>query len=213
MLEIVQNAIQGQYPPPDNYVKKVLRRLIDVAEENGEELNEEILMLYTRMISTPAQVSCCTMFYNSCPQNEDWVYKKLTYGSRSGKELDQMTIRASQNMLQGGTGCKDWEAGILMGAFILNHAAVFKGKISGFDWTRRISVRSFGFGTGMWRWPDWHVPPTSKAWMLSSVRWKQPDLGKLPNKSGNKQHTLNARLPETRSSISGEKLELSLFKE
>lgn len=39
-----------------------------------------------------------------------------------------VTLQVSSDMLAGGTGCKEWEAGFILGEMILNNSTTFKGK-------------------------------------------------------------------------------------
>ena len=41
-----------------------------------------------------------------------------------------MSLRLSENLFEGGTGCHDWEAGFLLAEFIKSHPDICKGKVS-----------------------------------------------------------------------------------
>ena len=60
-----------------------------------------------------------------------WGYKTYFYGpSRGGKgSSGSISVRVSANMLEGSTGCYQWEAGFLLGGFILSHPDLFAGEV------------------------------------------------------------------------------------
>lgn len=58
-----------------------------------------------------------TLFYASCQAHADAV------GFRRG----HITLRLSLNMLDGSTGCHQWDAGILLAQFILSNPEKFQG--------------------------------------------------------------------------------------
>ena len=69
-------------------------------------------------------------------QDSSWGYKTFFYEtelmSLSSKAVSnsagQIHMKLSSNMLEGSTGCFQWEAGFLLGAFILSHPQIFSGK-------------------------------------------------------------------------------------
>ena len=40
-----------------------------------------------------------------------------------------VTLRLSQNMFEGSTGCHEWEAGFFLAEYILNHPELVKGAL------------------------------------------------------------------------------------
>ena len=58
-----------------------------------------------------------------------WGYKTFFYGPRGGRgSSGSISVRVSANMLEGSTGCYQWEAGFLLGEFILSRPELFAGK-------------------------------------------------------------------------------------
>ena len=45
-----------------------------------------------------------------------------------------ITLRLSQNMFEGSTGCHEWEAGFLLAEYILNHPELVKGARLHLSW-------------------------------------------------------------------------------
>ena len=70
-------------------------------------------------------------------QDASWGYKTFFYDSSKSEHRNkaaydgkagQISLRLSSNMLEGSTGCFQWEAGFLLGAFILSNPHLFSGK-------------------------------------------------------------------------------------
>lgn len=64
-----------------------------------------------------------------------WGYKTYFYQTLPALRATQLlpaansiVLRLSSNMLEGNTGCYQWDAGFLLGAFILNQPHLFSGK-------------------------------------------------------------------------------------
>ena len=52
---------------------------------------------------------------------------RLASGAVAASTLGVITLRLSDNLFEGGTGCHQWEAGFLMADFVLGHQELFKG--------------------------------------------------------------------------------------
>lgn len=67
---------------------------------------------------------------------DGWGYKTYFYESDSGanalvtgpRARGSISVRLSANMLEGSTGCYQWEAGFLLGSFILSRPHLFAGE-------------------------------------------------------------------------------------
>lgn len=58
-------------------------------------------------------------------------FKTFSYGITADGETrinGCVTLHVSSDMLAGGTGCKEWEAGFILGEVILNNSTILKGK-------------------------------------------------------------------------------------
>lgn len=75
-----------------------------------------------------------------CLQDAKWMYKTYCYGThdstaeqlgcccqKADPSQGVITLRLSQNMFEGSTGCHDWEAGFFLAEYILNHSNLVKG--------------------------------------------------------------------------------------
>jgi len=73
-----------------------------------------------------------------------WCYKTYRYGSavsqtgtccahncgKAAPSAGLITLHVSQNLFEGSTGCREWEAGFLLSEFVLSHADLFKGVLA-----------------------------------------------------------------------------------
>lgn len=93
------------------------------------------------------------------PHASLWCHKIYCYGPESFEEEELaagqkqqnvfISLRVSQNLLEGGTGCHDWEAGFLLSEFILCHPSLFRGDAQ----VHPISAQ----GSLAWSRPPLHV--------------------------------------------------------
>ncbi|CAD7695028.1 unnamed protein product [Ostreobium quekettii] len=143
------------HPPSPAYLRRVLKYGIQKAEDQRMDLCEELLKQY---------LSCMSMATDAT--GGSWCFKSFSYGpalkveedDRVGTNLhiacsqppdtdpkvgyrahELITLRVSENMLEGATGCHPWEAGFLLGEFILNNPVLFSGR----------SILELGSGTGL----------------------------------------------------------------
>ena len=134
LLSYVRDASATQ-TMDSGYAKRVLRRAMDTAESDHEALHEDLVLFYTELLLqpaspvTPSRIRDLHGTFGANVQEDSWRHKTLTYGTRDGQELGHVTLRISANILQGGTGCRDWEAGHLMGLFALNYSSFFAGRV------------------------------------------------------------------------------------
>ena len=77
-------------------------------------------------------------------QDAKWMYKTYCYGTQhsileqlldnstqksSSHQEGVITLRLSQNMFEGSTGCHEWEAGFFLAEYILNHPELVRGAL------------------------------------------------------------------------------------
>ena len=63
---------------------------------------------------------------------DSWCHKTYVWGPGSGGALgaqqsSRITLRLSKNLLEGGTGCHEWEAGFQLTEFILSYPLLVEG--------------------------------------------------------------------------------------
>ncbi len=67
-----------------------------------------------------------TYFYGTQHSSLDHVLDNSPKKSSSHQE-GVITLRLSQNMFEGSTGCHEWEAGFFLAEYLLNHPGIVKG--------------------------------------------------------------------------------------
>ena len=63
-----------------------------------------------------------------CGDNKDLMILEKALPSGAVSYTGLLPLLSSQNILEGGTGCHEWEAGFYLSEYILNHAKYFAGK-------------------------------------------------------------------------------------
>lgn len=56
LLAIIDEADAAPYPPPRFYLKRVLKTVIQTAEEDEEAVSEGCILLYSSLVSQPIKV-------------------------------------------------------------------------------------------------------------------------------------------------------------
>ncbi len=124
-----------------------MKHIIMAAERDGVEANEALMQRHTALLMSPAV--CATQalppvpWYrqaNSPRQHwqvpgvaDQWCYKTYVYGQGACHPAEQaqprshVTLRLSVNLLEGDTGCHEWEAGFHLAEFVLNNPSLVLG--------------------------------------------------------------------------------------
>lgn len=102
---------------------------MSAAEADLAEVEDELADLYM-LFSTRG---CAQGLAQSA---EGWCYKTYAYDASTGLTLDLrrgvgqsglVTLKLATNLLEGGTGCHEWEAGFFLAEFVLSRPDIFKG--------------------------------------------------------------------------------------
>eukprot|EP00210_Caulerpa_lentillifera_P006400 g6114.t1 len=131
IAQVLHDPVTSRFPTSLHFRRKLLREAIRRVEYHGQPLTDDLVSEYTNLLLPN------TNAFNGV---NHWSYKTFTYGNFQTKQEDGfLQVRCSRNMLEGETGCKEWEAGILLGEYILNHHSLFKDRI----------VMELGCGVGL----------------------------------------------------------------
>lgn len=121
VTDVIHDRVTLDFPTSVHFRRRLLREAIRGVEDRGQPLTDELVSEYTTLLMpTPHQLD----------EGDQWSYKTFTFGDvETGQEEGHIRVRCSRDLLKGGTGCKEWEAGILLGEYILNHQLMFKGLV------------------------------------------------------------------------------------
>lgn len=142
----INDEIFKLYPPSWLYVRRTLKEIILAAEKDGEEVSDGLYELHAIYLLPPQDGSselaskCYKTFTYTVPPKSRSYLACQTDSKKFLEEDEQLvTLRVSSNMLEGGTGCSTWPAGLLLSEFVLSHPELFFGK----------NCLEVGAGTGM----------------------------------------------------------------
>ena len=139
------------------YARQLLKAVSLAAERDGQELNDGLAELQTSLLLEPPHVrsvvACMHQHDTSTISMDDydggvqtvqggtsWCHKTYCYGPTSDDSLPQyaidgphqdagfISLRLSHNLIEGGTGCHEWEAGFFLAEFALSNPSIFRGK-------------------------------------------------------------------------------------
>jgi hypothetical protein len=157
-------------PPSADYQRRVLRAVILEAEQQGQEVCEELMQVYSDcLIGRPSSNDGSSLM--TPPPQPGWCYKLYAYAptaaplasvieslaalesqalkecARSQQQQQQpqqqgqqaavtcgdglrglLALHASLNLLEGGTGCHEWEAGFFLAEWVLSHPQLVAGE-------------------------------------------------------------------------------------
>ena len=95
-----------------------------------------------------------------------------------------LTLHVSKDMLAGGTGCHEWEAGLFLAEWVLSNSAMFQGQHSSSVRTQTwraftASVRQTAAarrqglpGAGLWHWRSGRCSEQGGRWTHLADRWR-----------------------------------------
>ncbi|KAJ7523909.1 hypothetical protein O6H91_18G067700 [Diphasiastrum complanatum] len=112
-----------KFPPIRSYAMRVLKEVLLAAEQDGCEVLESLYEEYL-----------CYLL--PCKDNKFGGYKTYTYAATNQSQTQNLpslkdgvvTIRISSNILEGGTGCYSWPAGLLLTELIFTYRDLFTAK-------------------------------------------------------------------------------------
>lgn len=142
------------HPSPSHpHYRRLLKAFITEVEHDGQTIADELMDAFTATLHTSIDTSgWCYKLYSYAPTNEppNLILEKLidfeTEAANTGwkqvtgtDSCGLLALKTSINMLEGGTGCHEWEAGFFLFEFVLNNPHLFKSRC----------CLELGSGTGM----------------------------------------------------------------
>ena len=139
------------------HARQLLKAVSLAAERDGREFNDGLAELQTSLLLEPPHVrsefasmrqldtsvismNCFDGGVQTVQGGTSWCHKTYCYGPASDDDLPQcandspqkeagiISLRLSHNLIEGGTGCHEWEAGFFLAEFALSNPSIFKGK-------------------------------------------------------------------------------------
>eukprot|EP00887_Chlorella_sp_A99_P003070 scaffold9.g3070.t1 len=133
--------VSTMVPCGSEYKRRVLRAVVLAVEQSGADASEELMQEYSECLLAPAMCSPAGW------GRKLWLYGPFTQplaeaapclamlereAARRGHTCSDgrhglLALNVSHNLLEGGTGCHEWEAGFFLAEFILSNPGLFAG--------------------------------------------------------------------------------------
>ncbi|BBM98595.1 protein-lysine N-methyltransferase EEF2KMT [Marchantia polymorpha subsp. ruderalis] len=143
LIKCFRNEVYMRYPASKAYVRNVLKNIILTAEQEGQEVLDDLYDMHSILFQTEKQLAerCYKTITFMIP---DETISNLTCtlgdeGMLKAVERKLVTLRVSLNMLDGDTGYSIWPAGLFLSEFFLYYPELVKG----------YSCLELGSGTGI----------------------------------------------------------------
>mmetsp|Transcript_57966 Transcript_57966/g.184060 ORF Transcript_57966/g.184060 Transcript_57966/m.184060 type:complete len:213 (-) Transcript_57966:386-1024(-) len=123
----IRDPVCVEFPLAPAYVASVTKRAVLAAEQDGEEVTDALVeeQIERMMAAGPAGGG----------GEGSWHYKTWAYapppggaGAEEERRFAMLTVRTSSNMLEGSTGCHEWQAGFRLAEVVLGHPGLVEGK-------------------------------------------------------------------------------------
>ncbi|CAL8467697.1 g7235 [Coccomyxa elongata] len=130
LLRCISHPVSQRFSPGNSYLNRLLKALVLSAEGEQEALIDELVELHQSILLQPTQATTlwCYKTYSYSAAISDTCRSSFGSPAGPGDTKGLISLHVSQDLLEGSTGCHEWEAGFVLSEYILSHASLFKGK-------------------------------------------------------------------------------------